>query len=141
MCYFFMVTPPHETVERAWKRGLEVGRYKAVDDVLAHNVEAYTGMQNILFGRMLNPNLRVHYEFLDNGVPRGEVPLTVAFGWSGEMNIFDVKRMLDICRYQKININAQNRSEVYPDERGDGARKQFGILGLLRAAISRIEPC
>src|SRR5206468_9340975 len=78
---------------------------------------AYTGMQNILFGRMLSPNLRVHYEFLDNDVPRGEVPLTVAFGWSGEMNILDVKHMLDICRYQKININAKNRSEVYPAER------------------------
>ncbi|MBV8521395.1 MAG: hypothetical protein JOY71_04575, partial [Acetobacteraceae bacterium] len=76
MCYFFMVTPPHETVERAWKRGLEIGRYKAIDDLLAHNVEAYTGMQNILFGRMLNRNLRVHFEFLDNDVPREEVPLT-----------------------------------------------------------------
>ena len=32
---FFMITPPHETVERAWNRGLEVGRYKAVDDTLA----------------------------------------------------------------------------------------------------------
>ncbi len=41
---FFMITPPHETVERAWRRGLEVGRYKAVDDTLAHNVEAYAGM-------------------------------------------------------------------------------------------------
>ena len=26
LCYFFMVTPPEQTVERAWKRGLEVGR-------------------------------------------------------------------------------------------------------------------
>ena len=32
------------TVELAKKRGLQVGRYKAVDDLLAHNVEAYTGM-------------------------------------------------------------------------------------------------
>jgi len=115
ICYFFMLTPPHDTVERAWQRGLEVGRYKAVDDLLAHNVEAYTGMQNILFGRMLDPNLRVHYEFLDNDVPRGEVPLTVAFGWSGEMNILDIKRMLDIRRYQKINVNATTPAEVYPD--------------------------
>ena len=41
---FFMLTPPEALVERAWKRGLEVGRYKAVDDVLAHGIEAYTGM-------------------------------------------------------------------------------------------------
>jgi hypothetical protein len=30
---FFMVTPPEETIERAWKRGLQFGRYKAVDDL------------------------------------------------------------------------------------------------------------
>ena len=41
---FFMITPPASLVERAWKRGLEFGRYKAVDDTLAHGVEAYSGM-------------------------------------------------------------------------------------------------
>ncbi|WP_204338098.1 hypothetical protein, partial [Proteus mirabilis] len=38
----FMITPPDATVERAWARGEMFGRYKAVDDLLAHNVEAYT---------------------------------------------------------------------------------------------------
>jgi hypothetical protein len=114
LCYFFMITPPHETVERAWRRGVEIGRYKAVDDLLAHNVEAFTGMRNILFGRALTPNDYVHCEFLDNDVPRGSVPLSVAFGWAGEMNILDVKCMVDICRYQKINVDAQSRAEVYP---------------------------
>ena len=46
---FFMITPPEALVERAWKRGLEVGRYKAVDDLLAHNIEAYTGMPQLFF--------------------------------------------------------------------------------------------
>ncbi len=41
---FFMITPPESLVERAWKRGLEIGRYKAVDDTLAHGIEAYAGM-------------------------------------------------------------------------------------------------
>jgi len=45
---FFMITPPEMTVERAWKRGLQVGRYKAVEDLLAHNVEAYTGDARIV---------------------------------------------------------------------------------------------
>ncbi|MGZ8263990.1 MAG: hypothetical protein ACXW2I_07290 [Burkholderiales bacterium] len=44
---FFMITPPGELVERAWRRGLEVGRYKAVDDTLAHGVEAYSGMPQL----------------------------------------------------------------------------------------------
>ena len=46
---FFMITPPESLVERAWNRGLEVGRYKAVDDTLAHAVEAYSGMPQLFF--------------------------------------------------------------------------------------------
>jgi hypothetical protein len=112
---FFMITPPHETVERSWKRGLEVGRYKAVDDLLAHNVEAYTGMPGLFFTWALRENKQVHYEFLDNSVPFGEQPRTIAFGWNGEMNILDVKAMLDVDRYRKINVNAARPAEVYPD--------------------------
>ena len=139
LCYSFMVTPPEETVERAWQRGLELGRYKAVDDLLAHNVEAFTGMQNILFGRALDPKVSVHYEFLDNSVPRGEVPLTAAFGWSGEMNVLDVKCMLNLERYRKININAKSPEEVYPDQSGDGRGKQRGIPDPLVRKFPRVN--
>jgi hypothetical protein len=128
LCYSLMVTPPEETVERAWQRGLEVGRYKSVDDLLAHNVEAYTGMQNILFGRALDPKVSVHYEFLDNSVPRGEVPLTAAFGWSGEMNILDPRCMLNLERYRRINIDAKGPEEVYPDQKVMVAENNVGFL-------------
>ncbi|MGQ0523329.1 MAG: hypothetical protein ACT4P8_06685 [Betaproteobacteria bacterium] len=114
---FFLITPPHETVERSWRRGLDVGRYKAVDDLLAHNVEAYTGMPELFFTWVLRDNKRVHYEFLDNDVPYGERPRSIAFGWNGEMNVLDVKCMLDIDRYRKINVNARQPAEVYPDAR------------------------
>jgi hypothetical protein len=112
---FFMITPPHETVERSWRRGLEVGRYKAVDDLLAHNVEAYAGMPELFFTWALRTDKSVHYEFLDNSVPFGERPRTVAFGRNGEMNVLDVKCMLDIDRYRKINIDATAPDAVYPD--------------------------
>jgi hypothetical protein len=128
LCYSLMVTPPQETVERSWQRGLELGRFKAVDDLLAHNVEAFTGMQNILFGRALDPNVPVHYEFLDNSVPRGDVPLTAAFGWSGEMNILDVKCILNLERYRKININAKGPEEVYPDKAAMAAENNTEFL-------------
>jgi hypothetical protein len=87
---FFLITPPEMTVERAWKRGLKVGRYKAVEDLLAHNVEAFTGMPELFFTWALAVGKRVHYEFLDNSVPEGQPPRTVAFGWNGEMTILDV---------------------------------------------------
>ena len=113
---FFMITPPEMTVERAWTRGLKVGRYKAVEDLLAHNVEAYTGMPELFFTWALIDGKRVHYEFLDNSVAEGHPPRTVAFGWNGEMTVLDIKSMLDIERFRKINIRAQTPEEVYADE-------------------------
>jgi hypothetical protein len=110
---FFMITPPETTVERAWTRGLKVGRYKAVEDLLAHNVEAYAGMPELFFTWALIAGKRVHYEFLDNSVAEGSPPRTVAFGWNGEMTILDVKSMIDIERFRKINIQAQRASDVY----------------------------
>jgi hypothetical protein len=112
---FFLITPPEMTVERAWKRGLQVGRYKAVEDLLAHNVEAYAGMPELFFTWALDTHKRVHYEFLDNSVAEGR-PLTVASGWNGEMTILDLKRMLDIDRFRKINIRAQKPKDVYVDK-------------------------
>ena len=110
---FFMITPPEATVDRAWIRGLKVGRYKAVEDLLAHNVEAYTGMPELFFTWALDPGRQVHYEFLDNSVPEGEPPRTVAYGWNGDMTVLDVARMLDIDRFRKINIHARAPAEVY----------------------------
>ncbi len=110
---FFMITPPEMTVERAWTRGLRGGRYKAVEDLLAHNVEAYAGMPELFFTWALTVRKRVHYEFLDNSVAQGHPPRTVAFGWNGEMTILDIKRMIDIDRFRKINIRAQRTTDVY----------------------------
>jgi hypothetical protein len=110
---FFMITPPELTVERAWTRGLKLGRYKAVEDLLAHNVEAYAGMPELFFTWALIAGKRVHYEFLDNSVAEGSPPRTVAFGWNGEMTILDIKSMIDIERFRKINIGAQSAADVY----------------------------
>jgi hypothetical protein len=125
---FFVITPPHVTVERSWKRGLEVGRYKAVDDLLAHNIEAYTGMPQLFFTWALQANKTVHYEFLDNSVPFGQLPRTIAFGWNGEMNILDVGCMLDIDRYRKINVDAKCPEEVYADRRTMAAENNTQFL-------------
>ncbi len=111
---FFLITPPDATVERAWYRGLEVGRYKAVDDLLAHNIEAFSGVPEVFFTWALATDKKVHYEFLDNSIPLGQTPRTVAFGWNGEMHVLDVGGMLDIERYRKIHVEARTPREVYP---------------------------
>ena len=109
-----MITPPPATVERAWLRGQQVGRYKAVDDLLDHNVEAFTGIPVLLFTWALRKDKTVYYEFLDNSVEQGQTPRTIAFGLDGDMYIVDFKCMLDIVRYTRINIEAGCPEEVYP---------------------------
>lgn len=111
---FFVLTPPVALVERAWKRGLDVGRYKAVDDTLAHAVEAYTGMPELLFTWVRRRDKRVHVEFLDNSVARGEVPLTAAYGWNDLLNILDPVAFADIECYRKLTVDAQGPTEIYP---------------------------
>ena len=110
---FFMITPPEATVERAWKRGQMVGRYKAVDDLLYHNVEAFSGMPELFYGWALRKNRRVHFEFLDNSVTLGSLPRTVAYGWNDELNILSVKGMIDVDRFRKLNVDAKNPDDVY----------------------------
>ena len=109
---FFMITPPAATVERAWVRGLSTGRYKAVDDLLFHNVEAFTGMPALFLSWVGATDRHVHFEFLDNGVPEGEPPRTVAFGGNGSMTILDVGAMLDVDRYRKVNVEAERPEDV-----------------------------
>ncbi len=111
---YFVVTPPEETVERGWQRAVERGRYKAVEDFLGHSVEAYTGMPKILFKWLASPRPAYRYFFLDNRVPKGTFPKTIAFGNRAEITIYDPVAFINIERYQKIDVNARTREEVYP---------------------------
>lgn len=113
---FFLITPPDSLVRRAWKRGLEVGRYKAVDDTLAHSVEAYSGMPGLFFTWTQHTDKRVHFEFLDNSVPLGERPRTVALGWNDTLNVLDVKCALDVERYRSVNIDGTAPEFLYSDK-------------------------
>ena len=109
---FFVITPPAETVERAWTRGIETGRYKAVDDLLYHNVEAYTGMPQLFFTWVKKDRQKVHFEFLDNSIPYGETPRSVAFGWNDRITILDVECMRRMVVYRRINVQAKRPEDV-----------------------------
>ncbi|HTP99427.1 MAG TPA: hypothetical protein VMN56_08875 [Casimicrobiaceae bacterium] len=129
---FFLVTPPDALVERAWYRGLDVGRYKAVDDTLAHAVEAYAGMPGLFFTWIRRSDKRVHFEFLDNSVARGLPPRTAAFGWNEVMNVLDPQCLLDIERYRKLDVEARSPAMLF----GDGAQLAVSRnLAFLRRCI------
>lgn len=133
---FFMITPPALLVERAWNRGLDVGRYKAVDDTLAHGVEAYSGMPQLFFTWVRRADKRVHFEFLDNSVERGARPRTVAFGGNETLNVLDIKCMLDIERYRRANIHATAPDLLYTDTALSAPENN---LGFLKQCIARFR--
>jgi len=125
---FFMITPPESLVERAWRRGLEVGRYKAVDDTLAHCIDAYSGIPELFFTWIRRGDKRLRFEFLDNSVAQGARPRTVAFGNNDVLNILDVGRMLDIERFRRVDVDATSPSRLYADPSVQEASRNTGFL-------------
>ncbi|MFT5721980.1 MAG: hypothetical protein ACI9W6_002298 [Motiliproteus sp.] len=139
MYMYFVVTPPEATVERGWERGLKRGRYKAVEDFLGHSVEAYEGMPKILFKWLAYDKPLLKYEFLDNSVPKGTYPKTIAYGTQAALNIVKVSAFIDIERYQKINIQAKSPEEVYPQGRTLDVLNNMSFLKQCLARIPQIN--
>jgi hypothetical protein len=125
---FFMITPPALLVERAWHRGLEVGRYKAVDDTLAHGIEAYSGMPEFFFTWIDRRDKRVHFEFLDNGVRLPQQPRTVAFGDNDAMSVLDVGGLLAVERFRRVNVDARDPGSLYLDADALAPTRNTGFL-------------
>ena len=139
MYMYFIITPPEETVERGWRRALERGRYKAVEDFLGHGVEACRGMPKILFKWLASPRPDYRYVFLDNRVPKGSFPKTIARGDRKGMVIYDPVALVDIERYQKIDIHAGAPGEVYPPGVDMAVAANCGFLRECVRRIPRIE--
>ena len=109
---FFIITPPAQTVERAWQRGLTTARFKAVNDLLYHNIEAFNGIPELFFSWMGIGDKTVYFEFLDNDVPLGERPRTIAYGRHGYMTILDPSALGNIDRFRQVNTKATRPDEV-----------------------------
>jgi hypothetical protein len=135
---FFVITPPADLVERAWQRGLEFGRYKAVDDTLGHAVDAYAGIPGVFFTWVGHADKRIRFEFLDNSVPLGELPRTVAFGDNQSFNILDVGAFLDIERYAKVNVNATTPQALFGSRARLDAASNSGFLRRCLEAFRQI---
>ncbi len=136
MYMYFVVTPPAATVERGWERGLVRGRYKAVEDFLGHCIEAYAGMPKLLFKWLANDKPRYFFEFLDNSVPKGNYPELIARGTQGSMRIYRPGPLIDIERYQRINVLATGPAQVAAAAAELTVAKN---LGFLRQCIARIK--
>jgi hypothetical protein len=134
MYMYFIVTPPEATVERGWERGQVRGRYKAVEDFLGHCIEAYAGMPKLLFKWTSHRSPVYFFEFLDNSVPKGTYPKLIARGTQGKMQIYQLRSLIDIERYQRINVLATRPAQVAaPPEQ----LRVASNLGFLRQCINR----
>ena len=136
---FFMITPPDQLVERAWRRGLEFGRYKAVEDTLAHGVEAYSGMPGLFFTWVKRPDKRVHFEFLDNSVALGERPRTVAFGWNGRLTVLDEEPLVDVERFRRVQVDASSPEALWPDRAVLAADRNRAFMDRCLAEFAQVR--
>jgi hypothetical protein len=130
------VTPPEATVERGWERGLMRGRYKAVEDFLGHCIEAYAGMPKLLFKWLASEKPKYFFEFLDNSVAKGTYPELIARGTQGKMQIYRPGPLIDIERFQRINVLATSPDQVA------AAPELLSVannLGFLRQCIARFK--
>ncbi len=139
MYLYFVITPPEETVSRGWERGLARGRYKSVEDYLGHCVEAYTGIPKLLFKWLSSPKPRYIFEFLDNSVPKGVYPTTIARGTQSSMDILDPVAFVNIQRYQHINVMAESPAAVYPQNQTLSVENNIDFLTQCIAKIESVE--
>ncbi len=136
MYMYFVVTPPEDTVERGWERGLVRGRYKSVEDFLGHCIEAYAGMPKLLFKWLANSRPKFIFEFLDNSVAKGHYPTMIARGTQAHIDIFDPIAFINIERYRKINVMARTAYAIYPAQQVLEVAKNIGFL---QQCIRKIE--
>ena len=80
------------------------------------SAKAYQGIPKLIFKWLAHTKPRYEFTFFDNRVPKGQFPLTSAIGNQKGMQVFDPMVLVNIERYQKINIRAQCLEQVYPDE-------------------------
>jgi hypothetical protein len=92
-------------------------------------------MPKIFFKWLPYTRPEYRYHFLDNSVPRGTFPRTIAFGNRTEITIRDPAAFIDIERYQKIDISAASPDEVYPPAQ---VMDVAANCGFLRECIRRI---
>ena len=96
-------------------------------------------MPKLLFKWLSSPKPRFIFEFLDNSVPEGSYPKTIARGTQGSMDICDPIALINIERYQKINVMAHSPDTVYPQQSVLGVRENMGFFRLCVRKIEHIR--
>ena len=65
---------------------------------------------------MSTTDKNIYFEFLDNDVPLGELPKTIAFGRNGSMTVLDPVALSNIDRFKEVNVTATRPEDVLNPE-------------------------
>jgi hypothetical protein len=72
-------------------------------------------------------------------VTRGAPPRTAAFGWNDVMNVLDVACLVDIERYQKIDVDAHGEESLYRDRRDLAVERNVDFLRRCLAEMREVN--
>ena len=76
----------------------------------------------------------VHYEFLDNSVPKGERPRTIAYGQNGSLVVNDLEKLCDIERFRHVNVDATRAEDVLAK-----TLETHAAMAILRRAFADLD--
>jgi hypothetical protein len=76
----------------------------------------FTGIPELFFSWMSITDKNIYFEFLDNDVPLGELPKTIAFGRNGSMTVLDPVALSNIDRFKEVNVTATRPEDVLNPE-------------------------
>jgi hypothetical protein len=85
-------------------------------------------MPDLFFTWIRRTDKSVHFEFLDNSVRLGERPRTVAFGDNDTLNLLDVRSVLNIERFRRVNVAATSPELLYSDRSRLAPEHNTGFL-------------
>lgn len=96
-------------------------------------------MPKILFRWLASPRPDYRYVFLDNRVPKGTFPQTIARGDRNRMVIYDPVALVDIERYQKVDIHAGAPAQIYPPAAELAVAANCGFLRECVRRIAKVD--
>ena len=69
-------------------------------------------MPDLFFTWATRTDRWTHYEFLDNAVPLGARPRTIAFGKNRSFVVVDLDKLCDVERFRHVNVDATCPDQV-----------------------------
>ncbi len=131
---FVITTPVKLSIERAYNRGSQTGRYIPTYSILGGH---HTIAKDIFVRINAFKNQDIQFSILNTDVPLGEKPITLLSGntVNRSIHIFDRKKMAEFCGNKNINISAKNPGELFKDTKNKVSEKYLDEINAMDMKI------